>query len=116
MSRVDEAIVVGKLDKGFWPERLDGVDFGQDLGHRLHLVAGSQQYGTGAKLTSMRAASAGLDGEAIVFGWVEQIEAWQGRFPQIKGPGALLTVEGFETASLKVQHYFRPKGFTFPDH
>src|SRR3972149_8820389 len=77
MASVDERVVVSDLDERGRAEALDLVDLGEDLVHRLHLVAVRQPDGCRAELAPPRAAALRLDGQAVVALDIEEGEPGQ---------------------------------------
>src|SRR5947199_1937558 len=114
MLAMHKAIVVREFDKGTRPDFFDLVDFADDFFDRFHFVTRGQQNRTGAKVTLMGTAAAGLDGDAVVFGWIKQIEARHWRVPQIELAARGLHVERPEAAILEILEQLGPERLTLP--
>src|SRR5579862_6569005 len=92
------------------------MDLGDDLLHRLHLVARRQQNGAGAKIAVMRTTAARLHRQAIIYGRIEQIEPWHGRVTQIKLARRRVRVERLEATVLEIAQHLRPEWFPLAYH
>ena len=92
------------------------MDFGDHLLDWFELVIRRQQDRTGAEFAFMRAAATGLNGNAIVFFGVEQIEARHRGLAQIKLAVRRLTIKRLETAVIKILEHLRPQRFPFPNN
>ena len=84
MGAVDETIVIGELNEGAWPGLFDLANLGDDFLDGLELVAGGELDGAGAELAFVRAAAAGLHGDAVVLLRIEQVKARHGRMGEIE--------------------------------
>ncbi len=63
----------------------------------------------------MRAAAAGLDGDAIILIGIEEVEAGHGSIAQIELAVRGLEVSGFEAAAIEIVEDLGPERFTFSD-
>ena len=115
MLAVDETVVVGKFNKWPRPDFFDRANFGDDFLDRFQFVTGGQQNRAGAKLATVWTAPAGLDGDAIVFGRIEQVKAGHGRVAQIKLAVRGLPVEWHKAVAGEIVQNLRPERFALAD-
>ena len=62
-----------------------------------------------------RPAAAGLHGDAIVFVWVEQIEARHRGFAQVEKPVGFAAVDSLQSAALEIREHAPPERLAFAD-
>src|SRR6185295_16451936 len=109
MLAADEAVIVSEFDEGPRPDTFDRLDFSDDFFNGFELVIRGQQDRAGAELAFVRATAAGLDGDAIVFFRIEQIETWHGRFSQIELAVRSFFIEFLQTIIAEILEHLGPE-------
>ena len=115
VGTMHEAVVVREFDEWFRPDFFDLANLRDDFFDRFQFVARGEENLTRAEFAFVRATAAGLDGDSIVFGRVEQIEARHGSVAQVESAVRLLDVTRLEIFCFGVAENFGPERFAFAD-
>src|SRR5262249_24470928 len=84
VASVHKGIVVREFDERPAPQGLDAIDFLEDSGDRLLLVARGEQDRARAAFATEGAAATRLNDQAIILRWIEQIVPGQRRISKGK--------------------------------